>query len=208
MSGTPARERSTTRTRMVESAVALLREHSSAGVTIDAVLAHSGAPRGSVYHHFPGGRDELIAEAVLLAGRHVGRRIHQAAATGAAPSEVIAGFVDFWERMLHRTDYLAGCPVAALTVDAQPADTQHVSLVAEVFTDWHEQLTQVLARAGAEPHRATQLATLIIAASEGAVLLCRAHRRTQPLHDVHAELDTLLRSIAEPEDVVNDQRGR
>ncbi len=194
------RDASPTRARMIDSAVALLRERSSAGVTIDAVLARSGAPRGSVYHHFPGGRDELIAQAVTLAGRHVGRLIGEAAASGASPAEVVGGFVEFWERMLHRTDYLAGCPVVALTVDARPDDGEHVPLVAEIFADWHRQLTPVLVRAGADPGRARRLATLVIAVSEGAVLLCRAQRSTQPLHDVHAELDTLLRTISPRQD--------
>lgn len=189
---------SPTRMRMVDSAVALLRERSSAGVTIDAVLAHSGAPRGSVYHHFPGGRDDLIAEAVARAGAHVGQQIQRAAASGATPLEVVRGFVEFWERMLNRTDYLAGCPVVALTVDARTEDSPQAALVAEVFTDWHQQLIPVLIRAGADPERARRLATMMISASEGAVLLCRAHRSTQPLHDVHAELSALLGTITQP----------
>ncbi|MEP7091856.1 MAG: TetR/AcrR family transcriptional regulator [Nocardioidaceae bacterium] len=197
--------------RMVDSAVALLRERSSAGVTIDAVLAHSGAPRGSVYHHFPGGRDDLIAEAVTRAGLHVSRHIQQAASSGATPTEVVRGFVEFWERMLIRTDCLAGCPVVALTVDAQTEDGPQISLVAEVFADWHRELTPVLLRAGADPERARRLATMLISAIEGAVLLCRAQRSTQPLHDVHAELDVLLGTIARPADAtpshVRDSRG-
>lgn len=59
--------RSDSRERMVLSAAALLREHGASATSIDRVLAHSGAPRGSVYHHFPGGRAQLIDEAVTLA---------------------------------------------------------------------------------------------------------------------------------------------
>src|SRR5664279_5652663 len=85
-----------TRQRMVDGALALLRERSSAGVSVDAVLARSGAPRGSVYHHFPGGRDQIIREAVQSAGHHVAGMIEGADSAGA----VIDGFARFWEHVL------------------------------------------------------------------------------------------------------------
>ena len=58
----------TTRARMLDSTALLLRERGVGGVTVDAVLAHSGAPRGSVYHHFPGGRNQLLLEALEASG--------------------------------------------------------------------------------------------------------------------------------------------
>jgi TetR/AcrR family transcriptional regulator, lmrAB and yxaGH operons repressor len=177
-----------TRDRMVDSALALLRERSSAGVTIDAVLAHSGAPRGSVYHHFPGGRDQLVREAVERSGRYVARLIAEA---DDAP-DVVQRFVEFWEQVLTATDYLAGCPVVALTVDAGEAEQP---LVEEIFAEWHTRLLEVFTRHGIDAPRAARLATLTIASTEGAVLLCRAQRSAEPLHAVAAELRLLLNAV-------------
>lgn len=173
---------------MLASAVALLRERGASGVTVDAVLAHSGAPRGSVYHHFPGGRNELILGAVRQAGDHI---------TGLIPGEgpprrVLEGFVAFWKQTLRDTDYLAGCPVVALAVDRRPELPDAGRLVGEIFTAWQEKLRQLLVADGAPEERARRLATLMVAAVEGAVILCRAPRDAGPLDDVLAELVPLL----------------
>lgn len=178
---------------MIGSAVALLRERSAAGVTIDAVLAHSGAPRGSVYHHFPGGRDQLILEAVRVAGRHVATLIGEPGEHD--PEAVVRRFLDFWEHILIDADYLAGCPVVALTVDGQAGQPAVHDLVQEIFALWQAGLEEVLTASGVERRRSARLATLVIAAAEGAVLLCRAHRSAEPLHDVCAELCALLATV-------------
>ena len=180
---TPVRS---TRDRMVDSAVALLRERSSAGVTIDAVLAHSGAPRGSMYHHFPQGRDQLVREGVERAGRHVTRLI---ADCDGSPGQVVDQLLEFWEHVLEETDHQAGCPVVALTVDADDAGRR---VVKEVFGRWHAGLLDAFNCNGIAPERADRLATLVIAAGEGAVLMCRAERTAEPLRAVIEELRLVL----------------
>ena len=98
------------------SALALLRERGANGVTLDAVLAHSGAPRGSIYHHFPGGRDQLVVEAAAIGGDLVADILeHNGGDPGAALNELVA----FWKQLLHDSDYRAGCPVVALAIDGQ-----------------------------------------------------------------------------------------
>ncbi|RZS30321.1 TetR family transcriptional regulator [Herbihabitans rhizosphaerae] len=186
-----ARERGESKQRMLTSAVALLRERGAAAVTVDAVLAHSGAPRGSVYHHFPGGRHELITSAVRLAGDHVAALLDEAVREGD-PVRVLRGFVRFWKRTLVETDYLSGCPVVALAVDGGQAPPETVELVRDIFTRWQTSLTALLTGAGAPPRRARRLATLVVASVEGAIILSRAQRDAGPLDDVLAELTPLL----------------
>lgn len=188
----PPTGRRGTRVRMVESAAALLRERSAAGVTIDAVLARSGAPRGSVYYHFPGGREQIILEAVELAGRHVASII--SSSNSHDPGDVVARFLEFWQRVLRSSDYLAGCPVVALTVELHEGQDAAMRLVREVFTRWQAELEQVLLTSGVPAGRARSLATMTIAAAEGAVLLARAERSTKPLTAVCSELRLLLAS--------------
>src|SRR5436309_709279 len=104
--------------RMLNSAVVLLRERGAAGVSIDAVLAHSGAPRGSVYHHFPGGRAELIISAARLAGDYISGLLDTAIGSGD-PARTVTKFSELWKRSLHDSDFRAGCPVVALAVDSR-----------------------------------------------------------------------------------------
>lgn len=180
-----------TKQRMLDSAVALLRERGAAGVSVDAVLAHSGAPRGSVYHHFPGGRNELILEAVDQAGTLIASLIDEATKEGDPP-QALAKFVEFWKLALLETDYLAGCPVVALAVDSRQGIQEAADLVREIFTLWQRKLTELLVANGTPELRARRLSTLAIAAIEGAIILCRAHRDAGPLDDVLAEITPLL----------------
>lgn len=180
-----------TKPRMLASAITLLRERGAAGVTVDAVLAHSGAPRGSVYHHFPGGRTELLLGATRQAGEFIGAMLDEAARHGA-PLPALESFVVFWKRALADSDHRAGCPIVALAVDSRQDIPEAAELVAEIFGQWHEKLSALLVADGFPAERAGRLATLAVAAIEGAVILCRARRDSAPLDDVLAELSVLI----------------
>lgn len=178
-----------TRQRMVDSAVTLLRERGASGVSIDAVLAHSGAPRGSVYHHFPNGRNEMVLSAVRQAGNHIGRHIRPAA---GEPHVVLDGFVDYWRRTLTESSFQAGCPVVALAVDNRGDLPEAADAVREIFWAWQEKLRELLIAAGLPSERSKRLAKVAVAAIEGAVVLCRAERSTEPLDVVVEELTPLF----------------
>jgi TetR/AcrR family transcriptional repressor of lmrAB and yxaGH operons len=180
-----------TKQRMLASAVQLLRERGAAGVTVDAVLAHSAAPRGSVYHHFPGGRDELILGAVRAAGDFIGALVDETPADGD-PRRELERFVRFWQQALADDDFRAGCPVVALVVDSRLDSPEATRLVREIFTRWRATLERLLHADGVPTERAGRLATLLVAAVEGAVILCRAYRDPGPLDDVLAEIAPLL----------------
>lgn len=176
---------------MVDSAVLLLREHAAPAVTIDAVLARSGAPRGSVYHHFPGGRDEIVVAAVRRAGEFVTQFLDTLAAD-VTPAEAIQKFGRFWRHTLVDSDYRAGCPVVALAVDHRDDLPAAQAAVDEVFAAWHAALQRLLQAHGATSAQARRRANLAVSAIEGAVVLCRAQRSTVPLDDVCRELATLF----------------
>jgi AcrR family transcriptional regulator len=182
--------RGDTKARMVDSAITLLRERGAAAVTLDGVLAHSGAPRGSVYHHFPGGRDELVLEAGRTAVGYLTALIDAAAETGDAVG-LLRRLAEFWRWSLQSSDYQAGCPVVALSVDARDDLAEAGELARAAFAGWRERLAAMLPGAGG-PAEAAALATLTVAAVEGAILLCRAQRDTEPLEQVIAQLTPLL----------------
>lgn len=181
-----------TRDRMVDSAAVLLRERGMAGVTVDAVLAHSGAPRGSVYHHFPGGRDELVVEALQESGSYVSQMLDRATTDGDS-HQAVDRFVRFWKRALQDSEFRAGCPVVAAALDQRRPIPEVADLVRRILQRWHEGLAGVLVADGFAPARADRLATLVVAAIEGAIILARASGDAAPLDDVAAELDLLLK---------------
>ncbi|MFI7677394.1 TetR/AcrR family transcriptional regulator [Actinophytocola sp. NPDC049390] len=174
--------RTDTRERMVRSAAELLREHGAAATSIDRVLAHSGAPRGSVYHHFPGGRTQLIEEAVALSGDFIAGLID-----AAEPRAVVDRFFSLWRRWLVDSDFQAGCPIVSVTVTGE---TPH--LAAGVFTRWTDGLAASLTGHGVPEARARRLAVFVIAAVEGAVVMCRAEASLAPLDAAAEEITELL----------------
>lgn len=180
--------RGQTRQRMLLSAIALLRERGARGVTIDAVLADSGAPRGSVYHHFPEGREQLVREAVAHASDFIGALISDFADD---PSTALERFVDLWAQVLRDSDYRAGCPIVGIAVDAD-VDTD---LGERAFRGWADQLTRLYHAQGIAEADAARLASSTIAAVEGAIVLCRVQRSTQPLDDARRMLQTYHASL-------------
>ncbi|PRC45279.1 TetR family transcriptional regulator, partial [Mycobacterium sp. ITM-2017-0098] len=102
------------RERMIVSAALLIRERGAHPTAIADVLEHSGAPRGSAYHHFPGGRTQLLCEAVDYAGEFMANKL------GQAPSSLDAldALFDDYRKQLQRSDFRAGCPVVAVAVEA------------------------------------------------------------------------------------------
>lgn len=134
-----------TRDRMLTSTISLLRERGSNGVTVDAVLAHSGAPRGSVYHHFPGGREELLLASVERAGEIVSGVLEQSLSAGDTAS-AIDRFVSMWKKWLRDSDFRAGCPVLATAIDTSEAPLQDA--VRKIFQRWHDDLLRQLVAEG------------------------------------------------------------
>lgn len=188
--GTDSRE------RMVRSAAYLFRERGYSGTGFRDVIAHSGAPRGSIYHHFPGGKVQLAEEAVQYAGEFLNAGIQAAVESGDAASAVDA-FVGWWRRVLLKSGFRAGCPVVAVTVESHDDAPQLVKASADAFARWEDTLATGLENAGASPDRAARLATLIVAAVEGATILCRAERTLRPLDAVVAELKELTRTAVD-----------
>lgn len=108
---------------MVISAADLLREYGAGATGIDRVLAHSGAPRGSVYHHFPGGRTQLIDEAVVLAGDFIAGLI-DAAVQADDPVRAVDGFFALWRDRLAESGFRAGCPIVAVAATSSSSTSE------------------------------------------------------------------------------------
>ncbi|KDF00166.1 TetR family transcriptional regulator [Mycolicibacterium aromaticivorans JS19b1 = JCM 16368] len=190
---TPDRKsRGSTRTKMLVSAAEMLRERGAAGVTIDEVLARSGAPRGSVYHHFPEGRSQILREALEYAGYAITTAIDEAACENAGV--LLRRYVQLWEDALITSDYTAGCPVLAAAIGSGEDEQQLTAVAGEIFSRWREASKQAYLREGFDAADASALADTTLSAMEGAVVLCRSVRSLQPLHDVAAQMEFLIKA--------------
>ena len=178
------------RDRMVASAALLIRERGAHPTAIADVLEHSGAPRGSAYHYFPGGRNQLLCEAVDSAADYVAGRMAKA----TSGIDMLDGMVRFYRRNLVETDYRAGCPVLAVAVEAgEPgAGSPMIDRAAAAFDSWNGLIAARLVADGIPARRAKELAVLTTAALEGGIVLARAARDIGPLDAVHRQLRGLL----------------
>lgn len=188
----PVKKRGTTRERMLYAAAEVLREKGAAGVTIDEVLVRSDAPRGSVYHHFPDGRSQLLAEALQYAGDSITDLIDAAGSDGCM--SMMRQFVAFWERTLTGSDYAAGCPVVAAAIGSTDADPALTLIAGGIFDRWRVALTRSFTADGFDDADAGSLAVTCIAALEGAVILCRATRTSEPLGRVAQQVEFLIKA--------------
>jgi AcrR family transcriptional regulator len=165
---------SDTRTRMLEATVEALQRRGVAGMSFTEVLAASGAARGAIYHHFPGGKAQITAEAAACNGRDVLARL--AALPADSVPAVVAAFWTTVRPAVQGSAAGGGCAVAALTVRAgEDADNDALRQVAATaFASWGGQLAERLGAAGLAPDEAADLAAMLLALLEGAHVMCRA----------------------------------
>jgi TetR/AcrR family transcriptional regulator, lmrAB and yxaGH operons repressor len=179
------------RGRMIEGAVQLLAMNGLQGTSFSEVLELTGAPRGSVYHHFPNGKDQLVGSAIELAGARATALIDSKA--GESAEEVTRFFLAMWRSVLTRSNLRAGCAVLAVTVATDSAELLEAS--ASVFRSWRTRLGAILESGGLPASSALSFATTLVAASEGAVVLSRAEQSLDPFDLVAEQLLSQLRAI-------------
>ncbi|MFF4031102.1 TetR family transcriptional regulator C-terminal domain-containing protein [Streptomyces sviceus] len=191
------------RERMVFSAAQLIRREGVAATGMREVAAHAGAPRGSLQHYFPGGKEQLVNEAVGWAGRYAGNRVARFLAAlpePPTPSGLFAAMVRQWTEEYENAGFAGGCPVAAATVDWAESTASTRAAAAEAFATWTGPVARALADMGVPEERASALATLMVSALEGAILMARAERDVRPLTTVARELGPLLDAAVRRED--------
>ncbi|WP_432590296.1 TetR/AcrR family transcriptional regulator [Streptomyces sp. HD1123-B1] len=183
---TPSRE------RIVAGAADMISRRGLSATSIREMAKHAKAPLGSTYHYFPEGKQQLATEAVRHTGDQVTRSLRQELKAG--PTAGLNAFLALWRKVVVDTDFHAGCPALAVAIEEPPADEVPPALqaAAEVFEEWEGLLGDSLREHGADAEQAAQIATLIVAAVEGTVAMCRAKRSTEPLDRTAAQLQALI----------------
>jgi AcrR family transcriptional regulator len=188
------------RERMVFTAAQLLRRGGVAAVGLRETAAQALAPRGSLQHYFPGGKEQVVNEAVAWAGHYAASRVPRflAALEQPSPSALFAAMAQQWTDELVDAGTLAGCPVAAATADCAQDIESTRAAAAAAFACWLSSVSEALTVMDVPPARADALATLMVSTLEGAILIARAERSPRALATVVRELAPLLDDAVEP----------
>jgi TetR/AcrR family transcriptional regulator, lmrAB and yxaGH operons repressor len=176
--------------RMVRSAASLIGSRGVSATSFTEVLAASGSPRGSIYYHFPSGKEQLTRDAVQLVAGHVLAR--QASCRATTPRGVLDCFIGMWREVVVASHGSAGCAVAGVAVDTTPDQADLLDLVRASFRSWVDLLADQFAATGLHAGRCRPVAVATVAGLEGALILCRAERGVAPLDTVARELARLL----------------
>lgn len=185
------------RDRTVRSAALLFRERGVGGTGLRDVVEHAQAPRGSLQHYFPGGKQELLAEAMRWMAERAARPLREAlmAEPPPTPSVVVGQLLDRFRELLSMTGYRGGCPIVAGVADASWDSPLVADAARDAFGVWLDPLQQLLRRGGLPAQRAERVALLVVSAAEGAVVISRARRDLSALDAVQAELEVLLGAV-------------
>jgi AcrR family transcriptional regulator len=182
------------RDRLVYTAVQQLRQHGVTATGLRGLVADAAAPWGSLRHYFPGGKDQLITEALGWAGSFAADRVdaYLADVSRPTPSGLFADLVQAWVRDLEMRAYERGCPVAAAVVDSADVSEAIRCAAAQALEQWRAPLVRGLVTMGVARDRAEDLATLMLCSLEGALIMARAGRTMEPLHAIQRTVGSML----------------
>jgi AcrR family transcriptional regulator len=172
---------STTKDRILDSTAELFRRQGYVGTGMKQIAAEASAPFGSVYHFFPGGKEELGAEVIKTSGRLYARLF---ATIAAQAPDVLSAVHDFFAgagETLRETDYADACPIATVALEVASTSEPLRVATAEVFEEWIEGAAEYFALAGVARPRARELGLTMLSLLEGAFIFSRAMRTTEPM---------------------------
>lgn len=184
--------RGETRERVLRTAADLFQRQGYHGTGLTQVVADSGAPKGSLYFHFPEGKEQLASESVALSGRTVGGALAEAVLAAPDGRAAIAALGEHFARGLLDSDFSKGCPVATVALETA-AESERIRAVCEItYDEWQRSIAVALRGWGVPEDRAEPLAALILSSLQGAVMLARVRRDVSVIHEVTRQLGELV----------------
>ena len=176
----------TTKERFVETTADLFRRQGYVATGVKQIVEEAGSPFGSLYHFFPGGKEELGAETIRWSGGVYGQLIDLffEPVTADGPYDIVAATRAFFAaaaQTVRESGYADACPIATVALEVSSVSEPLREACADVFTAWTDAAADRFAAAGIAPGRARELATTFLALLEGAFVLCRATRTTDAL---------------------------
>ena len=173
---------------LVQAAAQLFRKQGYSATGLNEILKTSGAPKGSLYHYFPEGKESLAAAAVKHAGSAGSRTLRDLKAQTTSPTDFIIAYCGLLSGWLEDSDFTSGCPIATTVLETSPQSTAIQRAGAAVFEDWADIITQIYCEAGCNENEAAGYAVLCIASLEGALIVARATLSVKPITTIRDHL--------------------
>lgn len=188
----PVPRSSDARGRAIETTAKLLCRQGYAATGLTEVIELSGAPKGSFYFHFPGGKEQLATEAIQTADSYVQHMMRSTLDQSVTAVEAVEGLGRLFADWLERSNYTEGCPVTTVTLETAPRSGELFDACATSFASWQSLLASDLVDRGYSSDRSDKLANLILCSLEGAFVLSRAQMSCRPFTDAVEVLAELL----------------
>jgi TetR/AcrR family transcriptional repressor of lmrAB and yxaGH operons len=182
-----------TRTRLLQATRLLIEAQGYYGTGLNQVLAESRAPRGSLYFHFPEGKDELVALSLQEAGQGVTDLIAGITGGELTPVEAVRGLLEIFAERMTESDYAKGCPLATVALETAAGHERLRRVCADAYETWQQSLARMLLRHGRDAAAAESLAGALLSLVEGALLLARVQHSRVPLDQAARAAEILLR---------------
>lgn len=163
------------------------------GTALQDILAASGAPRGSLYFHFPRGKEEIAEGAVAIGGKVVRRFIAHVARTSRTAEAFVINLARGMGANLEAADFREGCPLATTALEIATDSETIGKATREAFAGWEREIEQALVRFGVDGKQAVVAATAILSQVEGALLLARTYRSLEPMRRAEEALRLLIK---------------
>lgn len=186
--------KTSTRERFLASTANLLRQQGFSGTGLKQVAGDASAPWGSLYHFFPGGKDQLGAEAVAVAAEMYGAAIESLFERVKDPVRAVGLMFLHEVEILEGSDYRHGCPVASTAIDVASTNDAMRQACSNAFAEWQKLIATPFARLGLSSAEASACAAFALSALEGAIILARTHRSTAALKQAGPLVEAALRA--------------
>jgi AcrR family transcriptional regulator len=184
--------------KTLTAAVKLFRQQGYHGTALQDILAAGGAPRGSLYFHFPKGKEEIGAGALSLASEAVRQAIVQAAEKSDSAESFLVRIVRAMAADLERSDYREGCPIATTALETAAQSEVLGAATRTAFQKWELEIKRGLFRFGLTSGDADLVATMVLSQLEGALLLARTYRSLAPIQRAEEAVRLLAHAAKSP----------
>ncbi len=182
-----------TRDQIIATTCDLLELQGYHATGLNQIIKESGSPKGSLYYHFPGGKEELAVEAVSHVGKIVLGRIRENLAQIDDAAAAIPTFIRNIAIQVERSGFRAGGPITTIAMETASTNETLRQECERIYSEWQEVFVDKLLSGGIDAERARRMAALIIAAIEGGVILCRTRQSREPLEQVADEIQELIK---------------
>ena len=182
------------RDAIVRAAATLFRRNGFAATGINEIVKVSGAPKGSLYHYFPNGKDEIAVAAVRFAGNGLVATLEKLEQKHKSAAALIRAYCQLLAGWMANSGFRDGCPITTTLLESAPQSADVAAAGRESFDGWCAVISRALVRDGFGKAEAMQLATLTISALEGALILARIESNARPINDVAKSLAKILQS--------------